>query len=102
VLRIALIALSALVLMAATALIVIGRAVPGIGVAALWALLLLAGTLLERRRYKRLLAEPPGAEWAPTSERFIDPATGAEVLVYFNGRTGARAYVRIGASPPGI
>jgi hypothetical protein len=99
VLRISLIAVSAIVLMAAAALIFTGRAVPGIGVAAFWALLLFAGTLFERRRYKRLLSEPPGAEWTPTSERFIDPATGAEVMVYFNARTGARSYVRTGSSP---
>ena len=97
-LRIALIAASALVLTVALALVITGRAVPGIGVAGFWALLLLAGTLFERRRYKRLLTEPPGADWSPTSERFIDPASGAEVMVYFNARTGARSYVRTGAS----
>ncbi len=98
-LRLALIVGSVLALTITGGLLMTGHAAPGLGVAALWALLLLVGVIFERRRYKRVLDTPPGADWAATRERFIDPETGAELLVYFNAKTGGRAYVRSKAPP---
>jgi hypothetical protein len=98
VLRVSLIVGSAVVLIVAAVLIATGRAVPGLGAIAFWALVLLGGILFERRRYKRVLDAPLGPDWAPTSERFIDPETGAELTVYFNAKTGRREYVR--SQPP--
>jgi hypothetical protein len=89
-----LIAGSAIALVVAVGLIATGRPAPGIGAAAFWALVLLVGILVERRRYKRVLDQPLGPDWTATSERFIDPETGAELTVYFNAKTGSREYVR--------
>ena len=64
---------------------------------AIWAALqfaiVLAGFLFERTRYKPFEIEQPGPGWEATPERFIDPATGAHVRVWFNARTGERRYV---------
>ncbi len=98
-LRAALILGSVLALTITGGMIATGHAAPGLGVAAFWALLLVVGILFERRHYKRVLDAPPGADWVATSERFIDPETGAELLVYFNPKTGGRAYVRSKAPP---
>ena len=58
-------------------------------------LLLLAGTLFERRYYKRLADAPPaGPGWRLTEEKFTDPASGAIVAVYYHAGTGERRYVR--------
>ncbi len=60
-------------------------------------LLILLGTLLERRRYKQILDTPPtGLGWALTGERFTDEASGDIVAVYCEARTGERRYVRVG------
>ena len=98
-LRACLIVGSVIVLVAVAALVVLGHSVPGLAAAGVWAVILLASALFEQRRYKRLLEAPPGADWAATNERFIDPATGAEVVVYFNPKTGGRSYVRSGKAP---
>jgi hypothetical protein len=98
-LRFALIVGTVVVVLFVAILVATGRDWPGAGVTLFWVLILFLGIVFERRRYKRLLDEPPpGADWEPTSERFIDPETQAEVVVYFNPKTGARAYVRVGAS----
>ncbi len=56
--------------------------------------ILLAALVFERRRYKPLeAAAPPGFEATP--ERFIDPATGVPVQVWFNAATGERRYVTV-------
>ncbi len=49
-----------------------------------------AGVMFERWRY----APPPPriGNWRPTGERFLDPATGKMVEVYFNRETGERHY----------
>jgi hypothetical protein len=59
----------------------------------LWAAILLGGLAIERWRYKRLGAAPPGAGWQATGERFVDPESGRLVTVYFNPATGERRYV---------
>jgi hypothetical protein len=56
-------------------------------------LLLILGTVFERVFYKPVTADKPGAGWADTGERFIDPETGQTVAVYFNQATGERRYV---------
>lgn len=93
-LRWALILVSGAVLAVVAALLLSGAAEPGVAVGGVWALVLLAGLVFERRRYKRVLDRAPGEGWTATDERFIDPLSGAETHVYFNARTGARAYVR--------
>ncbi len=94
-LRWALILISGAVLVVVAALVVTGHAEPGAGVGAVWALILFAGLVFERRRYKRVLDQAPGAGWTATDERFVDPLNGTPTQVYFNAATGARAYVRV-------
>ncbi len=55
---------------------------------------LLIGVLFERVRYKHLVRESPAGS-SPTQERFIDPASGKLVQVYFNAATGERSYVEV-------
>ena len=57
------------------------------------AALVIAGLLVERWRYKRLGAAPPGPGWERTGERFVDPETGRLVTVWFHPATGERRYV---------
>lgn len=60
---------------------------------------LLIWALFRRGGYKRhLLDQPPGPNFEPTGERFIDPSTNAPATVYFDPKTGERAYVRTPAS----
>jgi hypothetical protein len=46
--------------------------------------------------YKRspLDAPPPGPDWAPSGERFVDPTSGETLDVWFHAKSGERAYVR--------
>jgi hypothetical protein len=45
--------------------------------------------------YKREpLNAPPGRDWTLTDERFLDPASGETLEVWYCPRTGERAYVR--------
>ena len=60
---------------------------------AVWAAIFLVGLLVERWRYKRLGAAPPGPDWQQTDERFVDPETGKLVTVYFHPATGERRYI---------
>jgi hypothetical protein len=59
----------------------------------LWGVVILAGSLYERFRYKPLEAAPLGRDWSRTPERFIDPETGRPVTVYVEAGTGSRKYV---------
>lgn len=92
--RIFLVCVSVAMLALVAVLLATGNAFPGIGALVFWAVILFVGIVFERRRYKRVLDAPPGPEWTATDERFIDPSSGVETLVYFNARTGARAYVK--------
>jgi hypothetical protein len=56
-------------------------------------LLLVGAVLVERRHYKPLGGERPGADWVATGERFIDPETGKLVTVFYRPTTGERRYV---------
>jgi hypothetical protein len=69
------------------------RCYPPAGILALWAAILLVGLAIERWRYKKLTAAPPGPDWQRTDERFVDPETEKLVTVYFNPATGERRYI---------
>ena len=69
------------------------RCYPPASILALWAAILLVGLLIERWRYKKLTAAPPGPDWQRTGERFVDPETGKLVTVYFHPPTGERRYI---------
>jgi hypothetical protein len=64
---------------------------PGIAPAVCGAVLIV-GLLFERYVYKPIRTEPPGTRWERTPERFADPGSGKNVVVYFNPRTGDRRY----------
>lgn len=67
------------------------------------ALLVLIWFVFRRGGYKRRpLDAPPGPDWQPTQERFVDPGSGELLEVWFQPRSGQRAYVRAGRSgePP--
>lgn len=55
--------------------------------------ILLFGLLFERYVYQPIRPEPPGPGWDRTPERFADPRSGQNVVVYYNPRTGERRYV---------
>jgi hypothetical protein len=69
------------------------RCIPPAIILAAWAVILLGGIAVERWRYRRLDAAPPGADWQATGERFVDPETGRLVTVYVRPKTGERRYV---------
>jgi hypothetical protein len=49
--------------------------------------------LFERFIYKPIRSDKPGPGWDRTPERFVDPRSGQNVVVYYNKRTGERRYV---------
>lgn len=57
---------------------------------AVFGLLILAGTFLERQYRSRRFARGDG--WETTGERFVDPTTGELTQVRYNARTGERSY----------
>jgi hypothetical protein len=71
------------------------RRFPPAAMLGLWAVIFLAGLVIERWRYQRLGAAPPGPGWQRTEERFVDPETGRLVTVYFHPATGERRYVAV-------
>ena len=91
------IGLGVLLLAGAVVAVLAGAGGPAVGMGLLGALLV-AGTVFERRRYRPLADQPPGAGWERTGERFRDPGTGVAVEVWFNAATGQRRYVRAGAA----
>jgi hypothetical protein len=60
----------------------------------IWGVLIVAGIVFERVRYKPLETAAPGGQWVRTAERFIDDETGAPVTVFIDPKTGERKYVR--------
>jgi len=51
--------------------------------------------LFRKGGYKRKpLDAPPGPDWMPTGERFVDPTSGETLDVWFHEASGERAYVR--------
>lgn len=67
--------------------------------AAFWLILYLAvngiivvcAMFLERKRY-RVRVDRTQGRWQPTGERFVDPATGRLMEVFYNPATGERDY----------
>ena len=92
VLRIVMCVLMALCFAGAVASALVGAVGPAI-IGAVWGTLLLIGVVFERWRYKPISGAPFGPGWSVTDERFVDPATGKPVTVYFNAATGERRYV---------
>jgi hypothetical protein len=62
------------------------------------AILLVIGTVFERRYHNRSEGRPGGAGWERTDERFRDETTGRLVTVWYNRVTGERRYDEGGAS----
>ena len=60
---------------------------------ALVGIVLTGGILLERGRYKPATPHRPGPDWVATEERFIDPASGENITVFYRPTTGERRYV---------
>jgi len=59
-------------------------------------LAVLVWALFRRGGYKRQpLDAPPGPDWQPTDERFVDPSSGETIAVWFHPQSGERAYVRL-------
>ena len=63
----------------------------------MWPPLIAFGTMLvfvlfERSQYKRV-ADRPHPGWEATGEKFIDPETGKQVVVYYDPKSGQRQYV---------
>ena len=58
-------------------------------------LLIVSGILFERRGYRPKVSMADGT-WEKTGERFIDPTTKREVVVYYNPQTGERDYRDMG------
>jgi hypothetical protein len=52
------------------------------------------GTLFERWRYNNKNV-PMDADWQATGERFVDPATGKNMEVFYDPRSGERQYREI-------
>jgi hypothetical protein len=70
-----------------------GARAAGLLLLGLYAVIVLVLLLIERARYKPILAAPPGAPWRETSERFVDPESGKLVVVWEHPGSGQRAYV---------
>jgi hypothetical protein len=58
-----------------------------------WSAIIVAGTVFERYRYKRIAAAAPNGNWVRTAERFFDDETGKPVTVWVDPKTGERKYV---------
>ena len=73
---------------------------PGVWPTLIFAALVLAGILFERRRYGAAEARPTGGAWRETGERFVDDVSGRPVTVWYNEGTGERRYVDPDGAPP--
>jgi hypothetical protein len=88
-------AVAAAALAVALFVLVTAGAVPGLIGLAFWAVFLLVALAVERWRYGRILAAPPGPEWRANGERFVDAESGRTVAVYEQPGSGRRAYVAL-------
>ena len=91
--RTVLLAVSAVIVVAAAVCLLVGLVLPGVFVAAIWAVIVGIALLIERYRYKAPLTLAPGPPWQDTGEKFVDPNSGAALSVWFNPGTGQRVYV---------
>ena len=64
-----------------------------IPVPAVLGIVLTAGILFERGRYKPPASHRLGPDWVATSERFLDPTSGKVVAVFYQPTTGERSYI---------
>jgi hypothetical protein len=98
-LRIIVLCLGGLAVAAGALLLGTGARGPGLNLILIGAVILL-GTIFERWRYRQA---PPraGAHWQRTAERFVDPATGDTMEVYYDPASGERRYLREGESVAG-
>ena len=92
-LRIGLFLLGLAALVAGLAFIASGGPLPVVIWLLGFGLVLTLGVAYERVHYNSLAARRPGHGWERTEERFIDPATGKQVTVYFRAADGERMYV---------
>lgn len=53
--------------------------------------IVVSAVFLERKRYRAHVDRTQG-RWQPTGERFVDPATGRLMEVFYNPATGERDY----------
>jgi len=90
VLRTAVLLFGCLVLLIGAFLCSRGVGYGGIQILIVGAILVL-GTLFERWRYNNKNAAAD-ADWQLTGERFVDPATGKEMEVLYDPRSGERRY----------
>jgi hypothetical protein len=91
-LRTAVVVLAFVVTAVGVYLTLTGITAPGVYALALGATIIL-GTLFERWRYRKNERHPPGAGWAATGERFVDPSTGKDIEVFYDPLSGERRYV---------
>jgi len=94
-LRTAVLALGIIAIAGGALLLRAGPMGPGIYLICLGAAIFI-GTAFERWRYRK--AQPAGARWERTGERFQDPATGETLEVQYDRASGERRYVRAGDS----
>jgi hypothetical protein len=93
VLRTAVLIFGCLVLLLGAYLCTLGPAAGGIQTLIAGAVFVL-GTLFERWRYNNKNASM-AADWEATGERFVDPATGKNMEVLYDPRSGERQYREI-------
>jgi hypothetical protein len=93
VLRTAVLIFGCLILVLGVYLCTLGPAFGGIQTLIGGAIFLL-GTLFERWRYNNKNV-PMDADWQATGERFMDPATGKNMEVFYDPRSGERQYREI-------
>lgn len=61
-------------------------------------LIVIGAIFLERKRYRARVDRTQG-RWQPTGERFVDPATGQLMEVFYNAATGQRDYREVMSNP---
>ncbi len=93
VLRVVLLVLGVLAIVAALIVAVTGGPVPAVAWLGIMGAMLLVGIVFERGRYKPATPGHPGPGWVATDERFVDPDSGKEVIVYYQPSSGERRYV---------
>jgi hypothetical protein len=91
-LRVILLTIGVLLLGVAPIAVLAGWPAHLISVPAVLGIVLTAGILFERGRYKPPSSRRLGPDWVATSERFVDPTSGKIVAVFYQPTTGERRY----------
>ena len=97
-LRIIVLGIGGVAIAAGALLVAAGTRGPGLNLILIGAVVVL-GTVFERWRYRN--SPPAGARWERTGERFVDPASGDTMEVYYDPASGERRYLREGESAAG-